>query len=127
MKIHLSAACTLLAAAAFFAVSAGCPNPQANVKPVAEETTNSTPEVKLSADNADARSWLTPGLSLAFFMVAVVFVWRSFYTMRIGAVVAEEGPSDFGQIEDRGEAVGINPQPEPPGIAMSAKSDGLDS
>jgi len=27
-----------------------------------------------------------PGLSLAFFLVAAVFVWRSFYSMRIGAV-----------------------------------------
>jgi K(+)-stimulated pyrophosphate-energized sodium pump len=42
--------------------------------------------VKLSADNLEARPWLTPGLSLAFFMVSVIFVWRSFYTMRIGAV-----------------------------------------
>jgi K(+)-stimulated pyrophosphate-energized sodium pump len=48
--------------------------------------------VKLSAANLEARPWLTPGLSLAFFMVSVVFVWRSFYTMRIGAVKPDSGP-----------------------------------
>jgi len=78
--------------------------------------------VKLAADNYDTRPWLTPGLSLAFFMVAVVFVWRSFYAMRIGAVVAEEGPADFGQIEDKGEEVGLNPQPEPPGVLVPGES-----
>src|SRR5213596_442309 len=42
--------------------------------------------VKLSADNLDTRPWLTPVLSLVFFTVSVVFVWRSFYSMRIGSV-----------------------------------------
>ena len=77
--------------------------------------------VKLTADNADTRPWLTPGLTLVFFMVAVVFVWRSFYTMRIGSVQAEEAAAGGArEIENKGEEVGINPQPEPPGIVVPA-------
>jgi K(+)-stimulated pyrophosphate-energized sodium pump len=93
--------------------------------------------VKLTADNQDKTPWLVPGLSLAFFMVAVVFVWRSFYMMRIGAVIEEadaelsDADSDEGEvslnpqpeppgIEDEGETVGLNPQPEPPGMAIPA-------
>ena len=96
--------------------------------------------VKLSADNLDKNPWLVPGLSLAFFMVAVVFVWRSFYTMRIGAAIEEadaelaDSDSEEGEvslnpqpeppgIEDHGETVGLNPQPEPPGVVIPAKTD----
>jgi K(+)-stimulated pyrophosphate-energized sodium pump len=32
------------------------------------------------------------GLSAAFFLVSVVFVWRSFYGMRIGGVLGTETP-----------------------------------
>ncbi len=46
--------------------------------------------VKLANDTADSKPWLTPGLALVFFMIAVFFVWRSFYAMRIGAVKTEE-------------------------------------
>ncbi|MDQ2855668.1 MAG: sodium/proton-translocating pyrophosphatase, partial [Acidobacteriota bacterium] len=74
--------------------------------------------VKLSLDNAEARPWLTPGLSLAFFMVSVVFVWRSFYTMRIGAVIADEAEKESNELRGAGDRVSLNPQPEPPGIAM---------
>src|SRR6267142_2109677 len=80
--------------------------------------------VKLAADNFDTRPWLTPGLSLAFFMVAVIFVWRSFYAMRIGAVKMEEAATDF-QLEDKGEEVGLNPQPEPPGVGISGDAVSL--
>jgi K(+)-stimulated pyrophosphate-energized sodium pump len=65
--------------------------------------------VKLSADNLITRPWLTPLLSLIFFTISVVFVWRSFYAMRIGAVVQAEGGSD----------VSFNPQPEPPGDPLT--------
>src|SRR5258705_4466136 len=77
--------------------------------------------VKLTADNADTRPWLTPGLTLVFFMVAVVFVWRSFYTMRIGSAKAEEAAAEVArEIENKGEEVGLNPQPEPPGVVVPA-------
>src|SRR5450432_3989788 len=92
--------------------------------------------VKLSADNLEARPWLTPSLSLAFFMVSVVFVWRSFYTMRIGAVIADEAaaqskPENAGDevsfepkpeppgVESPGDLAGLNPQPEPPGVTIA--------
>jgi len=78
--------------------------------------------VKLSADNLETRPWLTPGLSLIFFMVSVVFVWRSFYSMRIGSVIADaaEAKADeqSGELADPGELVGLNPQPEPPGVVI---------
>ncbi len=74
--------------------------------------------VKLAADNADARPWLTPGLSLAFFMVSVVFVWRSFYGMRIGAAIEDAAAAGSNTLPGYGTAVSLNPQPEPPGVAM---------
>jgi K(+)-stimulated pyrophosphate-energized sodium pump len=76
--------------------------------------------VKLSADNQELRPWLTPGLSLAFFMVSAVFVWRSFYTMRIGAVIADEASAHSNQLGGRGDEVSLNPQPEPPGVTRPA-------
>ena len=72
--------------------------------------------VKLSADNLISAPWLTPGLSLAFFMVSVVFVWRSFYTMRIGAVIADEAEKQSNVLGNTGDEVSLNPQPEPPGV-----------
>ncbi|MDX6693624.1 MAG: K(+)-stimulated pyrophosphate-energized sodium pump [Blastocatellia bacterium] len=39
--------------------------------------------VKLSNDTRDTYSWLTPALAAAFFIISMVFVWRSFYGMRI--------------------------------------------
>ena len=54
--------------------------------------------VKLAHDTMDTKPWLTPGLSLAFFMISVVFVWRSFYTMRIGAVKTDEAEAKLEQV-----------------------------
>ena len=89
--------------------------------------------VKLSADNADTRPWLTPGLTLVFFMVAVVFLWRSFYMMRIGSVKAEEAAAGVSQIEEKGSAVvmntdgnGLAPESKVPNVAMHA-DDGVNS
>ena len=70
--------------------------------------------VKLGADYQLTAPWLTPALSLTFFMVSVVFVWRSFYTMRIGAVIADEAEAKAAG--NAGDEVSLNPQPEPPGI-----------
>jgi K(+)-stimulated pyrophosphate-energized sodium pump len=83
--------------------------------------------VKLSADNLDARPWLTPGLSLAFFMVSVVFVWRSFYGMRIGAAMEEVAAAAGSNIlPGQGDAVSLNPQPEPPGDEIPGDAVSLD-
>jgi K(+)-stimulated pyrophosphate-energized sodium pump len=79
--------------------------------------------VKLSADNLISAPWLTPGLSLAFFMVSVVFVWRSFYTMRIGAVIADEAGKQSNELGNTGDDVSLNPQPEPPGVIMPGVID----
>jgi hypothetical protein len=81
--------------------------------------------VKLAKDTDATQPWLTPGLSLAFFMVSVVFVWRSFYTMRIGAVKAEEAGPGFNELADAGDEVSLNPQPEPPGITAPGDAVGL--
>jgi K(+)-stimulated pyrophosphate-energized sodium pump len=81
--------------------------------------------VKLAKDTDATQPWLTPGLSLAFFMVSVVFVWRSFYTMRIGAVKAEEAGPGFNELADVGGEVSLNPQPEPPGITSRGDAVGL--
>ncbi|HEU5413255.1 MAG TPA: sodium/proton-translocating pyrophosphatase, partial [Candidatus Angelobacter sp.] len=43
--------------------------------------------VKLTADQGPTISW---ALAILFFAVAVYFVWRSFYGMRIGAQKAAE-------------------------------------
>jgi K(+)-stimulated pyrophosphate-energized sodium pump len=77
--------------------------------------------VKLSNDNAEKLPWLTPLLSLAFFMVSVLFVWRSFYTMRIGAVIADEAAAQSNLPGSKGDDVALNPQPEPPGILMPSE------
>jgi len=42
-------------------------------------------------------------LAAVFFLISTVFVWRSFHTMRIGNL-------------QPGAMVGLNPQPEPPGV-----------
>src|SRR6195256_569837 len=76
--------------------------------------------VKLSKDNLELRPWLTPGLSLAFFVVAAVFVWRSFYSMRIGAAQEEEAEAQANRLASKGDVVSLNPQPESPGIARPA-------
>ncbi|HXM34488.1 MAG TPA: sodium-translocating pyrophosphatase [Pyrinomonadaceae bacterium] len=81
--------------------------------------------VKLALDNHETRPWLTPTLSLAFFMVSVVFVWRSFYTMRIGAVIAEEAETQSDELGSKGDEVGLNPQPEPPGVTSPGDRVGL--
>ena len=44
--------------------------------------------VKLANDTRETKPWITPLLAAAFFLVSVVFVWRSFYGMRIGSEVA---------------------------------------
>ncbi len=41
--------------------------------------------VKLTNETHDTNPWLTPLLAACFFAVAVFFVWRSFYGMRIGS------------------------------------------
>jgi len=43
--------------------------------------------VKLTADQGVTISWT---LAIVFFAVAIYFVWRSFYGMRIGAQKAAE-------------------------------------
>src|SRR2546425_29724 len=58
--------------------------------------------VSLTNDTQDTRPWLTPGLSLTFFMIAVVFVWRSFYAMRIGAVKAKEAEAQSSPVGRKG-------------------------
>jgi K(+)-stimulated pyrophosphate-energized sodium pump len=77
--------------------------------------------VKLSADNLEARPWLTPGLSLAFFMVSVVFVWRSFYTMRIGAVVLEGAGTPSGELPSNGDDASLDAEPELPRVTIPAE------
>jgi len=81
--------------------------------------------VKLSADNIDSRPWLTPGLSLAFFMVSVVFVWRSFYGMRIGAAIEDAAAIGSNLLPGHGAAASLNPQPEPPGVTIPAEPSSL--
>jgi len=74
--------------------------------------------VKLSTDNADVRPWLVPALSLTFFMVAVVFVWRSFYAMRIGAVRAEA--PGVGTLPPAVENLDISSQADTPQVVIPA-------
>jgi K(+)-stimulated pyrophosphate-energized sodium pump len=46
---------------------------------------------------------ITHIMAAVFFLASLVFVWRSFHKMRIGNLKP-------------GDLVGLNPQPEPPGI-----------
>jgi K(+)-stimulated pyrophosphate-energized sodium pump len=53
--------------------------------------------VSLSGERGSALGWF---LSAVFLLIALVFVWRSFYSMRIGATAAEtaeaiEAPVQF--------------------------------
>ena len=50
-------------------------------------------------------------------MVSVVFVWRSFYGMRIGAAI-EDAAAGSNLLPGHGDEMSLNPQPEPPGVTI---------
>jgi len=54
---------------------------------------------------------ITHVLAALFFLASTYFVWRSFHKMRIGELA--------------GDAVALNPQPEPPGVIRPGDSVSL--
>jgi K(+)-stimulated pyrophosphate-energized sodium pump len=65
-------------------------------------------ELAVSLTNRnDGDTTLTHVLSLAFFLVSVFFVWRSFHGMRIGALAVEPAKVSVGPVGDKAKAADL--------------------